>query len=238
MLILSLVVFQIIVFVSLILLLRRVLNKNVVSATRHIEELNQEYSQKEQELSRKLEEADLKSQSILKSSQEQAEALKREIIKEAESERDKIISQARAQSAEIIEQADNSRQALIAEVNQKIMEKALNQAAELIQQVLPERLRERIHRYWVDDLISSSFGDLRRLHIPEGDLEAKLVSAFPFTNNQRQALKAKIEEKLKRKIDIREEVDPQVVAGFIISLGSLVLDGSLRNKIKERTKSA
>lgn len=238
MLIISLVLFQVLIFAGLIFILRRVMTKNVTDATRHLEELNQDYTKKEQEVNRQLQEAQQKSQNILKETQEEVEKLRAQIIKEAESERDKILEQARAQSDTIIQQAEKSRQMLIAEINQRIVENALIRAAELIQQVLPERLRERIHRYWVEDLISSSFGDLDRLHLPEGVLEVRAASAFKLTNDQRQALKAKIEEKLGHQINFREEIAPGIIAGLVVNIGSLVLDGSLKNKIQEKAKSA
>ena len=44
----------------------------------------------------------------------------------------------------------------------------------------------------------------------------------------------KLEQLLDRRIALKEEVNPEIVAGIIINIGSVVLDGSLRNKIKEQ----
>lgn len=235
MLIVSLVFFLAIVFTMMIYFLRNIMNRNIGEATAHLEHLSSEYAKKEEEVSKQYEDAKRQAQEIVANAQKDADQQKQRIIKEAQDEKEKIINEAYQKSDDIVQQADKTRQSLIAEIDRKVVEKALNRAAELIQEVLPERLRERIHRYWLDDLISNSFQQLDRLHLPEGTLEARVVSAFALTKEQRQSLAGKIEEKLSRQVNLKEEVDPGIVAGLIVSIGSLVLDGSLRSKIQEVT---
>jgi len=237
MLIVSLILFQIIIFAVLIFVFRKVMTKNVISAIRYIEELNQDYTKKEQEINRQLEETKLKSQEIINKAQEEAEKLKTQIIKEAESERDKIIGQARTQSTEIIQQADKSRQALLQEVEERIDKEAINKACQLLEDTLPEQFKQNVHLHWVEELIENGFNNLEHLRIPQDLQEVKIVSAFTLTGEQRKNLFKKLKDVFGREVALKEEVDPKVVAGLIISMGSLVLDGSLRNKIKERTKS-
>lgn len=237
MFILSLTLLLVIIFTSMIFFLRNILNRNIGAATAHLEQLSSEYAKKEEETRKQYEDAKRQAQEILANAQKDAEQQKQRILKEAQEEKEKILNEAYQKADEIIQQADRSRQALLDEMNQKIVEKALNRAAELIQEVLPERLRERIHRHWLDELISSSssFEQLDRLHLPEGILEARAISAFALTLEQHKALKAKVEEKLGRQINLKEEVDAGIIAGLIVNIGSLVLDGSLRFKIQQIT---
>jgi len=233
----SLILFQVLIFVGLVLILRKVMSKNIISATEHIEELNQDYTKKEQEINRQLQEAKLESESILKIAQEEVEKLKTQTIKEAESERDKIIGQARLQSTEIIQQADKSRQSLLSEIEERTDKEAINKACQLLQDTLPEQFRKDAHLHWVEELIENGFSNLERLRIQEDLQEVKVTSAFSLSAEQRKNLFKKIKDVFGREVTLKEEVDPKVVAGLIISIGSLVLDGSLKNKIKERTKS-
>jgi F0F1-type ATP synthase membrane subunit b/b' len=237
MLIISLILFQVFIFVGLIFMLRRIMTKNVTDATRHLEELNQDYTNKEQEVNRQLQEAQQKSQNILKEAQGEAVKLRAQIIKEAESERDKILEQARTQSDTIIQQADKSRQALISELEERIEKEAINKACELMQATLPEQFKQDVHLYWVKELLENGFSQLEHLPLPQGIQEIKLTSAFPLTEEQRKNLSKKIKDVLGYETVLKEETEPKVVAGLIITIGSLVLDGSLKNKIKERAKS-
>ena len=61
MLIVSMVVMMVVIFGALILVLRKVLSQNVSLATRHLEELNDDYAKKEADLKRQLEDVRQKS---------------------------------------------------------------------------------------------------------------------------------------------------------------------------------
>ncbi len=238
MLIISLILFQLFIFAVLIFLLRRVLNKNVSDATKHLDELNHDYSEKEKKLNQELVDATRKSQNIIKEAQEEAERLRTQNIKDTESQRDKILNQARIQSDTIIQQADKSRQALIFELGARIEKEAINKACELMQTTLPQTLKQDVHQYWVKELLENGFNQLRHLQLPEDVDQIKIASAFALTQEQRKDLSKKIKEVFGCEMVIKEEIEPRVVAGLIISIGSLVLDGSLKNKIEEQTKSA
>ena len=236
MLIASLIFLLLIIFVAMIFIFRRVMTQNVVLATQHLEELNQEYTKKEQEANRQLEEAQVRSQELISRAKNEAEKLKMEIIRNAEKERDSIVQQARTHSEEIIQQADKSRQQLLSELDERIAKEAIKKACELIQDTLPEHFKQLVHTHWVEDLIQSGFAKLERLRIPENIEAVEVVSAFTLTEEQRKNLTKKIKATLGREISLKEEVDPKIVAGLVINIGSLVLDGSLKNKIQEKAR--
>lgn len=238
MLIASLILLQIIIFAALIFILKKVLTQNITSATRHLDELSQDYTKKETEVNQKLEEVERKYQEILAKAQEEAAKVKAETIKTAEDESSSIVKQARTQSEEIIKQADRSRQMLISEIEERIGREAVNKAAELIGQVLPEEFRESVHSRWVEELVSGGFAQLERLRVPEDTKEVVVTSAFRLNEKTKQALAKRLKEALGRDAALKEEIDPRIVAGIIITIGSLVLDGSLKNKIKEQAKNA
>ena len=236
MLIFSLILLLLIIFTVLILVFRKVMTQNVISATQHIEELNEDYMAKEKEASRQLEEAKLKSEEMLEQARQEAEKIKAEMIQNAGNESDKLIKQARSQSEEIMQQADKSRQLLLAEIQDRIAKEAAKKACELIQESLPDEFRKEAHTHWVEELIEGGFSSLERLHLPEGLNEVKVVSAFQLTEEQRKALSKKLKAALGKEFPVKEEIDQKVVAGIVIHIGSLVLDGSLKNKIQEKAR--
>ena len=133
----------------------------------------------------------------------------------------------------MIRQADNARLALLAELEEKINERSVIKALQMLSVALPENIRSEIHQRWVDDLISNSFEQLDRLKVPDDVKEAKVVSAFALSQKQKLALAAKIKEKLGYEVTLTEEKDPDIIAGLVVSIGDLFLDGSLRFKIQE-----
>ncbi len=236
MLIVSVVVTQLIIFVGMIYFFRRIITRNVASATQHIDDLNQEYDRKDKEVSKRLEDAKKEAQALVSRAISEAQLKKEEIIKRIESEREGIIKQARTQSDNIIKQADKSREQLLAELDRRIAKEAINKACELIQDTLPENFKFVIHKQWIEDLLANGFSPLKDLNIQAGIKEVKVSSAFSLSAEQKKEFARKLKALLGREIIVKEDVDPRIVAGAVVTVGSLVLDGGLKNKIEKEAR--
>lgn len=228
-----LLLIQLLIFAGLAFLLRYLLTRNITQATAHLQQLSQDYAKREQQAKKRLEEAEQYYQKTITKAQQEATQLKAQFEKETQAAKDKILDEARQESERIIQRATKTRELLMNELNQKIEARSLERASELIQQVLPTQLREQIHTQWLKELVSSGLEELGSLRVPKDISLAHVSSAFRLSSKQQELLRKKLKEKLGRDIKLREEVDPRVVAGVVVSLGSLVLDGSLKYKIKE-----
>jgi ATP synthase F1 delta subunit len=226
-----------IIFIGMIVFMRQTFNRSVVSATAHLERMSQEYAKKEDEIKKQFEELKRQAQEILSNARKDAQAQAGQILKEAQEEKMRVINTALGKSDEMLKQADSSCSVLLKEMQNKIEEKALERAARLLQFSLSENTRKQIHGFWIDELISSGLAQLERLRIPENISQAEVSSAFSLTDTQRQHLCAKISEKLGRKITLDEKIGPQLIAGLVVNIGSVVFDGSLRFKIQEAARA-
>lgn len=237
MLIVSIIFVQIIIFVGLIYFFRRILTKNVVSATKHIDELNQEYDKRDKEAIQKLADAKREAQTIVAKAVDEAQIKREEVLKKTEKEKEAILKQAHSQSETVMQQAEKSSEQLLSEIDERITKAAINRASELIQYALPEELKRTAHSRWVKDLIDNGIEKIGKVKIVEGLKEIKVISAFPLESVDRTVLSEKLNKLFGSGMKLREEVDTRIVAGIIIEIGSLVLDGSLRNKIMEQSSS-
>lgn len=238
MLIASLILFQLIVFTALVMVLKRVLTKNIVSATSHLDELNQDYMKKEEDLKRRLDEAAQKSDEMIRKAEESCATLRKETAQATKTESDNLILQAKAKADDIMKQAEKSRQTLLGEMDQRITVAAIDKAAELIQNTLPQKLRKDAHSQWIGELMDEGLEQLKNVRLEQDVKEIKVVSAFPLGDELCKTLSKKLRSLLGVDLPIREEVDERVVAGVVIHIGSLVLDGSLKNKIQEKARDA
>ncbi len=236
MLMVSFIIFEIIVFTGLIFILRKIMTQNVISATQHIDELNQDYTKKDEDIHRRWEEVKRQAEQIIRQAQEEAEKTKSELMAAGQAEKDQILKQARAKSEEMVAQADKSCQAMLAEIEARVSREAMNKAADLIHDVLPDKFKQSVHNEWVEGLIAHGFSHLNNISIPDNVFEVLIVSAFPLTAAQRQELTQKLSRVLERTITLKEEVEPKLVAGLIIKIASLVFDGTLKNKIMEKAR--
>ena len=74
------------------------------------------------------------------------------------------------------------------------------------------------------------FDQLKTEH--EGTLEARIVSAFPVSDEQLQRLTARLEAKYGRRIKTAVEVDQSLIGGVRLEVGDQVLDASVRGRLQ------
>lgn len=233
-----LLLLQVVIFVGLVLLLRRILSQNLTKATVHLQGLSAEYARRHDELKQHVDEAEQHYREQIARAQTQAEQLMAQAKQEAESSRAKLLEEARAESERIVQQGFESRDAVRKEIEQRMETRAIERACELIQEVLPTQLRREIQSHWLDELIHNGLTQLSQLKTQEHVHEAKVLSAFPLNAEQKAGLRARLKEKLGQDIVLTEETNPGLVAGLTITIGSLVLDGSLASKVQQAARHA
>jgi F-type H+-transporting ATPase subunit delta len=73
---------------------------------------------------------------------------------------------------------------------------------------------------------------VRRLIARErGALQAEITSARPLSNAQREEILAALSKSLGARIEADEKVDPSLIGGFVVRVGSRQFDASLRAKL-------
>lgn len=64
-----------------------------------------------------------------------------------------------------------------------------------------------------------------------GETTAEVTSAHPLDAEQTGALKDKLRQKFGRDVAIEAKVDPDILGGLIVKMGSQQIDGSIRTKL-------
>jgi len=64
-----------------------------------------------------------------------------------------------------------------------------------------------------------------------GEISAEVVSAHPLKDDQLDALKARLKTRAGRDVTIDARVDPAILGGIVIKLGSEMIDASIRTKL-------
>jgi F-type H+-transporting ATPase subunit delta len=71
----------------------------------------------------------------------------------------------------------------------------------------------------------------RLMAAARGETTAEVTSAHPLTAKQQTALKAKLKAGLKRDVALDLKVDPEILGGLIVRVGSRMIDSSLATKL-------
>jgi len=234
MFIFSLILLQLFVFAGIGFFMKHLFTRNVTNATGHLQDLTEQYNKKQEEVEKKLAQIDEQYKETMRRANKDAGTLQAAARKEIDAEREKIIEDAHKQSDELMKRANESYQMITDELEDHINERAIDLARELACQILPDEIRISLHKIWVASLITNGVSGIERLNVSDDIKQAEIHTPFSLSENDIKSLSKKLEEKLKRKLDINETIKPELVAGVVINIGNLVLDGSFLMKIRER----
>ncbi|MCK5933517.1 MAG: F0F1 ATP synthase subunit delta [Fulvimarina manganoxydans] len=73
------------------------------------------------------------------------------------------------------------------------------------------------------------FGELATAH--RGEIEAEVTTAQPLGDEDREALRQAIGSYAGKTVTMRERVDPAILGGLIVKIGSRQIDTSIRTKL-------
>ena len=231
-----LVLLQLAVFTLLVVFLKVVLTRNISTATAHLHELNQDYNQKVEDANKHKQEVDHYYDEMLLKAKADAEKTKVQVLLETQATQETVLKQARQQSEEIIGQANRAQEMILSEIEARIEARAAERACELAGIVLTNEMSQAFHKQWVKELLSTGLKDLDRLHIPAEIQEVPVATAFTLSDEQKILIHEKLKATLGHELRLCETVHPEMIAGLQITLGSLVIDGSMRHKIKEASR--
>jgi len=77
--------------------------------------------------------------------------------------------------------------------------------------------------------IIAAFGEIAAAQ--RGEVTAKVVSAHPLAEEQIARLQDKLRAREGRTVKIRTSVDPSLLGGLVVTLGSKRIDGSIRTRL-------
>ena len=69
-----------------------------------------------------------------------------------------------------------------------------------------------------------------------GEVEAKLSSSKELSQNELENIQKQLSENFTSKIKLDYKYDPTLIGGLIIQVGSIMIDTSIKNRLKQLKK--
>ena len=88
--------------------------------------------------------------------------------------------------------------------------------------------------FFLDQIIDSF---LNIISINKGELKAKLVSSKQLSKKELENIQSELSKDFKSPIKVDYKYDPNLIAGLIIQVGSVMVDTSIKNKLKQLEKN-
>ena len=96
-------------------------------------------------------------------------------------------------------------------------------------------LMAKKNRLFFLDKIIESF--LNLVSNNKGELKAKLISSKKLSIEEQKKIQSELSLDFKSQIKINYEYDPELIAGLIIQIGSVMVDTSIKTKLKKLEKN-
>ncbi len=218
-------------FIS-IYLLKRFFFSESEKVTARLNEESTKLQQKQVELNQKLKEAEDDLNKKRAEARALADKMRSDAEQESKHEREKIIAQARIEGEEVIAKAQNAKDKLKNELEKEIDVKAINYAMKILGSILSENAKGIFN----DTLIEEYIENLKSVDMSKISNDVQTVEVITLNDlgeKFKKQLAEVIKQKLKREISLNNKVDAQLGGGMIVKFGSMALDGSIKNLMRE-----
>ncbi len=197
------------------------LNKETEAVLTKQTELNQKIKEANEELTKRKAEAD----ALVLKMTEDAEKAARE-------EREKLVAKARQEGEEIIVKANNTKADIRKNIIKEMDMRAVDFTGMILDNVLSKEGRIALEECLISEFIES-LTKMDMEMIGEEVKGAEVVTSSALSERMRNRLSETLLNKLGRTIDVTATTDPKILSGMILRFGSLALDGSLKNMVRE-----
>lgn len=232
MLIIQLIIIQVITFVALVLVLRKIMYSASFMETKRLQQLSQENEKRTRELAKKIEEAETEYKRKIYGAEEEARRLKAQAGAEIEKLKEEAMDKAKQESERIINQALNAKEKIREEIEAQLQDKSITLASKLIARVLASRNQRLLHEGLIDEIVEEIEKiEPAKLRVKTGT--GQLIAPYEVPKNKKEKMISLLSQKTGKEISLEEKIDPETIAGATIKLGSLVIDGSLAGKLTE-----
>jgi F-type H+-transporting ATPase subunit b len=231
MLLWQLILIQVITFAILVFLLRQFLHKQNSQALERLQQLYQENLKREEDLKKAQEAADQQLKEKIAQHNEEIGKLKAAGEVDVQKMHDEILAKAKEEATKIVDTAEAKREQIKASLVSEMEEKALVLAFDIVGHIFTAQVAQGIHHQLINEFIEEiekSDGQRMQLNVET----AEIAAPYPLTQVQEENLKNILSSKMGRSVNIKGTIDQEIVAGMVVRLENLVLDGSLRNKLK------
>lgn len=228
---------HLVVLAILLVVVKRLLFNDTMKAVSRIQAVESELRKKEEAIRREIQDQE---KNFARQKVQAEEELQRHKVK-AEQDlgrlRDQTLSEARKEGDRIMDQARKNEEHYRERIAQELEQKALGYAGEAVRLVLGEQVSEQVNREFNEELIAALAGidgDSVTVDSEEGEVK----TSQPMLAEQKKRLDELLSAKFGHPIRLVERIDPALLSGMVLKLGSLEIDGSLRNRLEEALEEA
>lgn len=232
MLIVQFLVLTFIICGVLIFFLKKTLFDSTQGAVNRLNRETEDVRNKQAELNEKIKEANEELEKRKQEANDLVAKMTEDAGEKAKEEKEKLIAKARQESEEILIKAQRTKDDMRKVIEKEMEMKIADFTADILQVVLSEKSTAALQ----ESLLSDFLTELEKVNTSVVTQEvdsAEMITASKLSDQMKKKIQELISKKLGRNVEVKTSEDPKIVGGAILKLGSLALDGSLSNLVRE-----
>ncbi len=232
MLLVQIIIFQIVVFGGVIFVLKKILYQDTESSINRLDKVYQDLLNKQKDLTQKIEAAEKEYNAKKEEANLIISKMKTEAMDEIRGKQDEVIKKAKSEAEEILKKAHESEEKFRHGLEKEFQRKVIEQSIALLKVAFSTKTIEILHHALVAEFLEKAQNvDLSKV---SANIESVTIkSAIALNKAQLAQFQKLISEKINRSIKVDAQEDKTLIAGVLFQFGTLLLDGSLNNYVKE-----
>ncbi|MBL7130554.1 MAG: F0F1 ATP synthase subunit delta [Candidatus Omnitrophica bacterium] len=228
----QLVVIQILTFIVLLFALRFLFHKNLDIALKRLRILEKENLAREAELKDEIKKAEQERLAQVEQGKKEAKEITESAKKEAERLRMNLEQEARRDAQQIVQKGKAEIDKLKRNLSEDIENKASNLSLQMIRHTFSSEGKEVLHHQFIDEVIRQ-IEEIDKSKFLTKTENIQVKTSYPLDNKEKAAIKEVLSKKLGMSVKLQEEIDSELIAGLLIQIDSLIIDGSLQNRLRK-----
>jgi F0F1-type ATP synthase membrane subunit b/b' len=226
------VVAHLAVLVIIIVVIKRLLLGDTVRAVDRIGQAEAEIRKKEETMKQEMERHEQELAARRGGLEREFESRREETERASAQVKEQVLEQARREAADILDKARKNERKLRDQLALELEDKAVDFGGRVFRMVFSGRITEEIDRHFVDELLDAlAETDATGMTVSASDAEFR--ASHPLSAEQKQRLQTILSEKFGVNVEVQESLQDDLLAGLVMKLGSLEIDGSLRSRYQE-----
>ncbi len=224
---------QIIVFGAVLYFYKKITAGETENTVQRLGAVYEDLLKKQKDLTEKLETAEQEYQAKKEESAQIADKLANQAMDEVRKKEETILKKARAEAEDILTKAHASKEQFSKELEVAANRKVVDFSAGLLRHIHDEHLKVLLHKHFIKSFLERA----RKSDLASVELHGQkpvLRTPILLEKEEKDQLLRVLSEQLKIPgLQIDEVADETLVAGVALQVGTLVLDGSFANAIRE-----
>lgn len=216
----------------IVFIIKKLLLSDTMKAVGTIKQVEAEVRKKEETIRMEIDVHEKEFQKKKKEAEEELDEKRKASENEVAQMRDSVIAEARKEGDNIIAQAKKGEEEFKRQLEQEMQSKAVDYAGQVFEMVSSERMSSELNKALIGELLDALDEVDGSAITVEGE-GAEFTSSHPIEADQKARLEGLLKDKFGVDIKVEEKIDEAILGGLILKLGSLEIDGSLKNRYQE-----